>query len=107
MGGNGKREVAFEGLLQIEEAMEQVQSVLNGLKSGTLCVQQGSRMVTVHPGKEMEVLVKVKTKEDRESVSVELAWKASAAARVADEFRILDREPGEHRETSTPTGRPA
>jgi amphi-Trp domain-containing protein len=100
MGGNGKREVAFQGLLTIDEAIEQIQSVLNGMKSGTLCVQQGARVVTVHPDKEIEVLVKIKTKEDRESISVDLQWKAAAAARVANHFMILDREPGEPKESA-------
>jgi amphi-Trp domain-containing protein len=93
MGGNGKKEVAFEGLLEIGDAVEQLQSVLNGMRSGTLCVQQGDRSITVHPGKEVEISVKIKNKDDRESVSIQMEWKPAAAARIANEFRILDREP--------------
>lgn len=74
------------------------------LQSGTLCVQQGSRVVTVHPGKEVQMLVKVKSKDERESVSIELEWKAEAAARIANEFRILDREPGAVAEEPQPRG---
>jgi amphi-Trp domain-containing protein len=101
MGGNGKREVAFEGLVNIDDAVEQLQSVLKGMQSGTLCVQQGSRTITVHPDKEIEIFVKVKTKDERESVSIEMQWKPVAAARIANEFRILDREPNQSDTTSS------
>jgi amphi-Trp domain-containing protein len=94
MGENGKREVTFEGEVATADAIAYIQSLLSGLKKGTVCVQQGSRYLTVHPGNELALAVRVKSKSDKESFCIELSWKREMNAKSsANGLQITDHEP--------------
>jgi len=94
MGENGKREVTFEGEVKTADAIAYIKSLLSGLQKGTVCVQQGSRYLTVHPGKELALVVRVKSKSDKETFSIELSWKRDMDAKSSTNgLQITDHEP--------------
>jgi amphi-Trp domain-containing protein len=88
-----KRGVEFEAELERQQAIEHLEAVIAGIRSGVICVQQGSRTMAVHPGESLRFLLKVKRKGERESVSFELAWEAAAISNGKPSLQISDREP--------------
>ena len=87
-----KREVVFEGDVDLPSAIAHVEAVVAGLKSGTLSVEQGMQTLTVHPAGSMSLAVKVKRKAERETVSLELTWEREVRAQSVAGLRISDKE---------------
>ncbi len=87
-----KKEVLFEGEVEIANAMAHIEGLLAGLKSGTISIQQGMNALTVHPAKTVVLVLKVKRKGEREFVSIELGWEKAARRDAPTGLRISDKE---------------
>lgn len=90
---HGKKEISFHGSVDLPAAIAQLEDLLAGLKSGTLCIQQGAQYLTVHPVENMDLGVRVRRKGDKESVSVLLEWQRSFTAAHSTGLKISDKEP--------------
>lgn len=90
----GSREVGFEGKVPLATVGEYLQSIIAGLKAGTVCVERGDQVLTVHPQKSVDLTVEAKAKKNKESILIEIKWYREEPARSRPaEFRITDRGP--------------
>lgn len=90
--GKDRREVVFEGDVDLQSAVAHLEALVAALKSGTLSIEQGVQTLTVHPAGSIALAVKVKSKVDREAVSLELAWERVVRPQVSTGLRISDKE---------------
>ena len=88
-----KKEMTFDGTVDMAGAISQLEDLLAGLKSGTLCVQQGTEFLTVRPAESVDMGVKVRRKGDKESVSVILEWQRTMTVSESTGLKISDKEP--------------
>ena len=70
-----KKELEFEGIVELDEAIEQIESVLAGLRSGTLGLTQGGQTLNLTPQPTVKLEVEGKQKDHKESVSIKLKWR--------------------------------
>ena len=70
-----KTELEFEAIVPLDEAIEQIESVVAGLRSGTIGLTQGARTISLRPEATVKLQVEGKKKEHKESVSIKLKWR--------------------------------
>lgn len=70
-----KKEVEFEGIMELAEAIDQIDSVLAGLRSGTIGLSHGDQTLNLKPASTVRLEVEGKQKEHKESVSIKLKWR--------------------------------
>jgi amphi-Trp domain-containing protein len=70
----GKKEVEMKSKMEIEKAIEVVESLLAGLKKGKVFVQHGDKVVEITPEKTVKLEVEAEQKKDKEKISVRMTW---------------------------------
>jgi amphi-Trp domain-containing protein len=75
MSKSKKIEVSFEGQMERNAIINYLESLLEGLKNGVINIQHGAQQVTLHPKDVINLGMKVKQKEKKDTVSIELKWK--------------------------------
>jgi amphi-Trp domain-containing protein len=96
MGKENKREVEFEGTMDVKQATEYLEKLLASFKAGTVCVQRGSAAVALKPEPVVNLEVEAKQKESKESLSIKLKWRKVEPMQpeaVGPELEISDKEP--------------
>jgi len=82
-GGEPARgKLRFEGFLPREEAVAYFEAVIEGLRKGTIQFKQGEEQLTLTPGENVDVELKVARKGGRQKVSLELEWRTSDEAHL-------------------------
>lgn len=93
VGKSQKQRVEFESRMELEQVVSYLESLLDGLRSGTLHVEHESSAVTLHPHSPVKVEVEAKQKEDKESIEIEIKWYRQQTGERSEEFQIADTEP--------------
>lgn len=70
-----KNEVEFEGIVELAEAIDQIESVLAGLRSGSIGLSHGDQSLNLKPDSTVKLEVEGRQKEHKESVSIKLKWR--------------------------------
>ena len=93
MSEAAKKEVSYEGQVELAKAIAYLESVVSGLKAGTVSVQQGDDFLTVKPTSSVKFAVEARRKKDKESLAFELKWETPQPETGSDQdLQILDRE---------------
>ncbi len=80
--------------MELEKVAFYLEDLLASLKSGTLCIQQGENLVTLHPGQFVDFEVEAASKKGKEKLSLELSWRNDKDDEKKD-FKIMSEEPAE------------
>jgi amphi-Trp domain-containing protein len=85
-----KKEVELEGKVEISQAVSFIEGLLEGLNSGTICLEKGPESLVLTPGQEVEIEIKGSQKKNKEKISFELSWEIPAKETPEEvvEFRI-------------------
>ncbi len=76
MSKKDESKIKFKNEMECEEAIVYFASIVDGLKRGSLLLQQGDERVELKPAGKLKVKVKAARKDDKESFSFELSWSA-------------------------------
>lgn len=79
----GKDSFEFARIASAEEIAEYLTSLAVGLKRGEVTLESGERDLRLVPGSEVKLQLKVKHKENKGKIEVELGWKSGSASRAA------------------------
>lgn len=96
MGDKGKkREVGFEGQLELSKVIEYLEGVVAGLKAGTVFMRCGAEEVTLGPEKKVFLDVEGKQSGTKESLGFKLKWRKEPEAVPEEDIplEISDKEP--------------
>ncbi len=82
---SSKRTVSVKTRTELGKVLSYLQQVVDCLRNGTLCVQNGQRGVVLKPLGLVELEVEATHKEDKQSLVLEISWrKKEMSAREAD-----------------------
>ncbi len=70
----GKKNLSFKARLDQGKVIAYLEQLLDGLKSGTVYVQQGDEYVALSPTKQMKIEVSASQKDEKEKLTFELSW---------------------------------
>jgi len=89
-----KQSVSLKGEMELERVITHLQEIVNGLKEGTICIQQSTDLVTLKPSGNIEVELEATLKGDKEKLSMELSWRQETEKEALDQdFKITCSEP--------------
>jgi amphi-Trp domain-containing protein len=89
-----KKRIDLKGRTDLAKAIEYLENIVASLKSGTLCVQNGSdETLTLKPEQAIDLEVNASQRADKESVSLKLSWRKTAAECETLPLKITSREP--------------
>jgi amphi-Trp domain-containing protein len=83
----GKDHFEFARVAPAEEIAEYLSSLAVGLKRGELSLESGERALRLTPAANLKLEIKVKQKEARGKIELEIGWKRSDGIR-ATELRV-------------------
>ena len=75
---HAKAKVSFEDDMSTDEALNYLVSLIRGIKGGKVVLRQGEESLTLEPTGTTAVKVKASTKDRKQKLSFELAWKTPA-----------------------------
>jgi len=78
----GKEKFEFARIASPEEIAEYLSSLALGLKRGEVSLESEERTLRLVPGSEMKLELKVKQKEEKGKIGLELVWKRSSAPKA-------------------------
>lgn len=87
-----KREVSLKSKLEQAKVISYLEDLTKSLKEGTVCVQQGTDIVTLRPSSYIEIELEASVKKNKERLSIELTWRADKEEEEQD-FSITATEP--------------
>jgi amphi-Trp domain-containing protein len=67
-----------------EEIAEYLTSLAEGLKRGEVTLESGERQLVLAPGHDVKLGLKVKQKEEKGKISIEIGWKRGSAPKLSD-----------------------
>lgn len=79
----GKDNFEFARIASPEEIAEYLTSLADGLKRGEVSLESGEQILRLTPGAELKLELKVKQKEEKGRIGLEIAWKRSSAPKAA------------------------
>jgi amphi-Trp domain-containing protein len=89
-----KKRIDLKGRTDLAKTIEYLENIVSSLKSGTLCVQNGSdETLTLKPEKSIDFEIGASQRSDKESVSIKLSWRKPAAEQEELALRISSQEP--------------
>jgi amphi-Trp domain-containing protein len=80
----GKESFEFARIASPEEIADYLTSLAGGLKRGEVTLESGARALRLTPASDLKLELKVKQKDDRGKIEVEIGWKGPGATRAAD-----------------------
>jgi amphi-Trp domain-containing protein len=80
----GKDHFEFARVASPEEVAEYLSSLAVGLKRGELSLESGDRALRLSPAAIVKLEIKVKQKESKGKIELEIGWKRSDGARTTD-----------------------
>jgi amphi-Trp domain-containing protein len=80
----GKDHFEFARVASPEEAAEYLSSLAVGLKRGEVSLESGERALRLVPGATLKLEIKVRQKESKGKITLELGWKRADGARTSD-----------------------
>ncbi len=89
-----KKNISLKGEMDTKRAISYLEDIIKGLKEGTICIQQGTDLVTLKPSSTVDMELEASLKEDKEKISLKLAWKQPTEIEEPDkDFKISFEEP--------------
>jgi amphi-Trp domain-containing protein len=89
----GKDHFEFARMASPEEVAEYLSSLAVGLKRGELSLESGERALRLTPGATLKLEIKVRQRESKGKIELELGWKRSEGTRTS-ELRVAVGHPG-------------
>ena len=80
----GKEHFEFARMASPEEVAEYLSSLAVGLKRGELSLESGERALRLSPAANLKLEIKVKQKDAKGKIELELGWKRSNGTRTTD-----------------------
>ena len=80
----GKDNFEFARIASPEEIAEYLTSLAVGLKRGEVSLESDDRMLRLTPGSDLKLELRVKEREAKGKIKIEIGWKRRLAARAAD-----------------------
>ena len=80
--GNDKFE--FARIASSEEVAEYLTSLADGLKRGDVSLESGKRTMRLIPSADLKLELRVKDKDDKGKLAVEIVWKQRLATKAVD-----------------------
>jgi amphi-Trp domain-containing protein len=78
----GKDNFEFARIASPEEIAEYLTSLAVGLKRGEVSLESGEQTLRLAPGAELKLELKVKQKEEKGKIGLEIGWKRSSAPKA-------------------------
>lgn len=98
-----KRKIELRELRSLEATIEQLESLLAGLRSGALTLAEGDEELSLRPGGAVHFELHAETKGERERVKLVLDWRRKTP-RAGSETNELSRSPGTERDATSVRG---
>ncbi len=70
-----KLEIEFASKLHRDEVLIYFESILDGLKKGSLQLKQSGKLLDLAPAEAMDIEVKGSKKADKQKLSIKLSWR--------------------------------
>jgi amphi-Trp domain-containing protein len=80
----GKEHFEFARMASPEEVAEYLSSLAVGLKRGELSLESGERALRLSPAANLKLEIKVKQRDAKGKIELELGWKRSNGIRTTD-----------------------
>jgi amphi-Trp domain-containing protein len=80
----GKEHFEFARMASPEEVAEYLSSLAVGLKRGELSLESGERALRLSPAANLKLEIKVKQRDTKGKIELELGWKRSNGIRTTD-----------------------
>jgi amphi-Trp domain-containing protein len=80
----GKDSFRFARIGSREEIAEYLGSLGQGLKRGDVSLESGERMLHLVPAAELKIELKVKDRDEKGKITIEIGWKRRTETRAAD-----------------------
>ena len=95
MSSNGdKKEVSFEGQVELAAALDYLKNLHAALKKGTAYVQNGGDYITLEPGATVKLEVEARSKKDKQGIKLSIAWERDEEVLDASSvLTISEKEP--------------
>ena len=90
----GKEHFEFARVASAEEIAEYLSSLAVGLKRGELSLESGERALRLSPAANLKLEIKVKQKESKGKIELEIGWKRSDGTRTTELRVIAGLRPG-------------
>lgn len=87
-----KKEAKVKSSMELDKAVAYLEDIVASLRAGTVSIENGDGAVTLRPEKNVKVELEATQKDDRESISLRLAWKKPGTNGEAP-LRISAQEP--------------
>lgn len=75
-----KEKLSFDASMAREEAVAYFESIVAGLRSGSITFRRDERALTLEVGTTLDIEVKAAKKGDKQKVSFEISWRGSEKA---------------------------
>jgi amphi-Trp domain-containing protein len=75
-----RRKIRYADRRTVQACIDQLQAIIDGLRSGNLGLQHAQDAVQLRPGGEVELEVRVDQLERKETLRVEMSWRPEARA---------------------------
>ncbi len=90
---SAKREVSFEGKIDLDRAADYLEEIADSLKAGKLVVESGREVLVLQPSEVVKLEVEAESKKDEEELKIELKWSRLMVAEGEPALRISSVEP--------------
>jgi amphi-Trp domain-containing protein len=80
----GKDSFRFGRIGSREEVAEYLGSLGQGLKRGEVSLESGERMLHLVPAPELKIELRVKERDEKGKITIEIGWKRRTATRAAE-----------------------
>jgi amphi-Trp domain-containing protein len=80
----GKDRFEFARVASPEEVAEYLSSLAVGLKRGELSLESGERALRLTPGANLKLEIKIKQKESKGKIDLEIGWKRADGTRTSE-----------------------
>jgi len=80
----GKDSFRFARIGSREEVAEYLGSLGQGLKRGEVTLESGERMLHLIPAADLKIELRVKDRDEKGKIAIEIGWKRRTTARAAD-----------------------
>lgn len=80
----GKESFQFARITSPEEVGDYLSSLAHGLKRGELSLESGERALHLVPASEVKLEIRLKDKEEKGKLTIEIGWKRRTGTRVSE-----------------------
>jgi amphi-Trp domain-containing protein len=91
----GKDHFEFARVASAEEVAEYLSSLAVGLKRGEVSLESGERALRLSPAGSVKLEIKVRQREAKGKIALEIGWKRSDGARTSDLRVAVGSRPGQ------------